>query len=78
VEEVVEADKLNSLRGIKYPVLARVCILCAFAGGCTGTALGGRSEGHGGVGVVGGDGWWGEDSAAEADAVGSEADTVGG
>ena len=40
--------------GMKYPVLARVCIRCALSGGVTGTARGGRTCGRGGLGVEAG------------------------
>jgi hypothetical protein len=50
----VAVDRLNRRRGSKNTVLARVTILCAFSGGCTGTALGGRCGACGASGVEGG------------------------
>jgi hypothetical protein len=49
-----------------------VCILCAFAGGCTWTALGGSSDVCGSGGVVGGDGWWETGSCDEGDSAGGD------
>ena len=56
----VKIDMLKFRLGIKYPVLPRVCILCAFLGGATGMDPvgrgGGRVDGAGGEGAcVGGE-----------------------
>ena len=54
---MVEEDMVLRVKcclGIKYPDLARMCMVCGFWGGCTGMERGGNGRAHGGSGLAAG------------------------